>query len=731
MTVMRWFRRNNKKLMAIFVVAIMIAFTLPSIMFQGSGRRDPGKDTVAFYRQPDGSETDISRKMLIDSELNLRILQGFGADAVTFADIFGAQQTGQEVRSSDIAIYLLLFPGSRYSQNIRSAFYQQAQRMGWLMDEEKADTVMRIIGAEPNKANIYYLLLAKEARQAGIQAAQSQIDQFLQNHGKYRQMGLPLPNSIASITQEFGISEKALKNALAEYLAILQYGRTITDSLALSEPELKKTIRDMVEWENITGTFVSFNARDFIDPNTDPSPEELDKHFQAYKTKKEGDFNDENPHGFGYMLSDRVQVEYLQLDLKLVKKQVDDQFAQLASKEQETKVEQYWSQNRERFRIQLPPAEGQDNQQPQYKDPEFGEIGIYTKAEQLLKNSLIQQEAQRLLELSKQQSQQASASQPADYANLAKQTESQPLPLAYGKTAYLSYQDAQNYQDFRSVYKIAKGQPQQDLLQILFSCEPLHKGFVTRIEEPPAALFEDIGPVLPDESALETGSAYLVRITAVDPARQPISLADDGRLGPAENLPPDAEPVLAETVKNDWKKLQGYLVAQKKAQAFAQQAKADWQAALTEANKALITDPNQTPDQGPIQETTLADVKRNLEYLQQYSQYQNSPNIFAALFRNTQMIRKAIDLFNTFPTDSPSLPLLDTPENFSCTVFKDLQATPPDVAEYLRRKPIVTQNLQQQNQQLLALTQFNPVNLEKRNGFREYVMDTSDKETEK
>ncbi len=735
MTLMRWFRKNNKKLMAFFVVALMIAFTLPSIMFRNSGRRDPDKDIVAFSRQPNGDETEISRGMLISAERDLRILQGLGADGVSFADILSAQQSGQEAWSSDMAIYLLLFPSSHYSQNIRSSFYQQAQKMGWLMDDEKADTIMRIVGAEPNKANTYYLLLSEETRQAGIQATEQQVDLFFKKHAAYRQQGLPLPGSIAAITKEFGISEQTLKIALANYLAILQYGRTITDCLAVSEPELKKAIRDMVEWENVTGTFVSFDARNFLSQIQDPSPEELDKHFHAFKDKKEGDFNDQNPYGFGYMLADRLQIEYLQLDLSLVKKLVDEQFAKLSANEQESQVEQYWSEHRDKFRIQLPPAEGEENAQPQYKDPEFGEIGIYAKAEMMLKHSQIQQEAERLLEIPKQKAQQqASASKNqvhADYSELATQSDPQNLPITYGKSDYLSYQDAQNYLDLKSVYKIVKGQPQQGLLEILFSCEPLHKGIVTRLEEPPVTLFEEVGPVLPHESALESGSAYLVRIIAVDPAREPVSLADDGRLGPAENIPADREPVLAETVKKDWKKQKAYLLAKEKALAFAPQAKTDWQAALTGINQSLITDPNQKPEEGPIQETTLADVKRNLEYLQQYSQYQNSPNIFASLYRNSQLIRKSIDLFNQSAQDSPALPVLESPENFNCIIFKELQATPPDVAEYLRRKPIVAQGLQQQNQQLLALTQFNPVNIEKRNGFREIVSETSDEETEK
>jgi hypothetical protein len=235
--------------------------------------------------------------------------------------------------------------------------------------------------------------------------------------------------------------------------------------------------------------------------------------------------------------------------------------------------------------------------------------------------------------------------------------------------------------------------------------------------------------MLPYEDGLETGSAYLLRILAADPAREPVSMQDDGKWGPAENIPADQEPVLAETVKKEWKKLQAYLLAKQKAQDFAAQAKSDWAAALNTVNQSLITDPNQTPEDGPVQEKTLADVKRNLQFLQQYMQQQNSPNLYAAMYRNNQLIRESIELANKQEKED-TLPILDSPENFNSIVFKDLQVTPPDEMEYLRRKPMVTQGLKQNNQQLLALTQFNPIHVEKRNGYRERLFDSSEKENE-
>ena len=269
----------------------------------------------------------------------------------------------------------------------------------------------------------------------------------------------------------------------------------------------------------------------------------------------------------------------MQIDLKLVKEQVEAQFNQQSTSEQERQVEQYWSEHKAQFRIQLPPAEGEERAEPQYKDPEFGEIGIYTKAEMLLKRTLIQQEAEKILEKAKQQSElfQPDENQMhADFSELAKQASTDTIPVVYGKTDYLSYQAAQSYLDFGDVYTILKGQPQQGFLEIMFNCEPLYKGFTSRLENPPTPLFDEIGPMLPYEAALETGSAYLARIIAVDPEREPTTLQDDGTLGPADNIPDEQEPVLLETVKKDWKKQQAYLLATQKAQAFATEAKTDW-----------------------------------------------------------------------------------------------------------------------------------------------------------
>ena len=85
MSLVRWFRKNNRKLMAIFVVAIMIAFVIPSVLQQLS-RPGGAKATVAYF-DTDRKEPDEEKKYHVPTG-EIEIIAAFIDDRiVAFFDL--------------------------------------------------------------------------------------------------------------------------------------------------------------------------------------------------------------------------------------------------------------------------------------------------------------------------------------------------------------------------------------------------------------------------------------------------------------------------------------------------------------------------------------------------------------------------------------------------------------------------------------------------------------------
>ena len=85
MNLMKWLRKNNKKLMAIVVIVLMIAFIGGSsfrVLFRGSGGINAA---IAYF----GHNQKISRLDLQNGEHELEMLEGLGGDSVARAQGIG------------------------------------------------------------------------------------------------------------------------------------------------------------------------------------------------------------------------------------------------------------------------------------------------------------------------------------------------------------------------------------------------------------------------------------------------------------------------------------------------------------------------------------------------------------------------------------------------------------------------------------------------------------------
>ena len=726
MNAMRWFRKNNKKLLAVFGVLLMVGFLLPTFAGRGCDQGRPDQ-TIGHLVDAGGRSQEITSSMLQRAEGDLRVLRELEIDRMAVMDVLSRlPQLSGISRSAVYAVQPLLF--SQYAQPVRNFFYQQAQQSGWARDSEGFKSLVEEIdmltGTDPARSSRYYLLLSEEARRAGIEATEQQVDAIVDVRRAIMGQGyLTNPVQLEAILDRYGISQKELKSIIGNYVGIITYGNMVTRSLALSEPELKKFIRDRVEVENVAGRFVRFDLGLYRDQISEPTAEELQEQFEVYRKYEAGKYSEENPYVFGYRLADRVELEYLRIDLEQAERVVTEGFNELAIDEQERQVQNYWVSNKEQFSMVLPSQGDSEDAEPEYYHPEFDEIAEQAQSRYLQQQA--REKAEQLLADAKRVAMKIARSgkngqnEPADYAELVRQIGTDSLDVQYSKTNYLSRLGAGLHRELGSTYKMRKDTPQEALVDSVFDCEPLHKGPVDRLEMPPVKLYEDLGPLIGFDLTGQAVAAYLVRVTGADKGREPVSLADDGKQGPAEQIAPAADSnELVERVKEDWKSLRAYELAQKHAEQFAREAQADWEGQLERANASLKTDPNAAD---PLREDRLQSVRYRLEQFQQIMGGQQGDSyLMAEITRQAVLLKKAMELAQEEQgDDAESLAVLSLPQELASLVFAELKVTPPDHDEYLRRKPAAAQEMLMLNQGLMAIVHFNPVNIEKRCGFVE------------
>ena len=317
MIVMRWFRKNTKKLMAGVVVVLMFAFVIPSVFFRG--QRGRARDiTEGTFVDGAGQECQLTLRMLSDAAAELNVLTSLGLNQMTpwLADL---EQFGRVGQMPALVLRQLLFPANQSAGTIRLALHQMISEEPSLDSQARSEldeATERIVGlGSQRQAALYYLLLGNEASRAGIRATDEQIS-FLIAARQHPQVIEALGNlSISDLCRRHGISEQTLEKVVGRFIAILRHGHLATKTLAVSDPEIMKTVRDALGAEHVTGSFVTIGAELFDQDIASATDADLQEQFETYKAYSPGERTESNPHGFGYMLDGRVQLEYLKVDL--------------------------------------------------------------------------------------------------------------------------------------------------------------------------------------------------------------------------------------------------------------------------------------------------------------------------------------------------------------------------------------------------------------------------------
>ena len=488
MNLMKWFRKNNRKVMAVVIIIILFGF-IGGEFFRQLGQRRAGlHKTIAYF----GENNKITNNDRVLAQQELGILKSLGADI-----LLKNVQTSL-FRQPDLRAFLLgelLFSERGISPQLINKIKQTIIANRYRISDKQISNVYR----GPVSKDIYWLLLKKEAEQAGIRVSKEEAGNLLGRAIPSLFNGTSYSQLIEAMVTRQGIPESKILEAFSKLLAVSEYAKIMCSTQNVTNSQIMHS----VNWDNerFDVEFVKMDSAVFADTQDEPSEEEMVEHFEMYKKFFAGEVSDQNPYGFGYKLPDRAKLEYIAVKFEDVSKIV------AAPKQQEK--EEYYQRHSQQMTKQVPLDPNDPNSPMIERTRSYGEVAseisklllqnkINSKVEQII------QEAKTLTEigfeevladtLSDEQFRQAALA--GDYKTATeKLTEKYNVTVYSGQTGLLSANDMQADKLFSRLYLRSYGYNPVGLYMIIFAIDQLNSSELGLFDISEPRMYENIGPV--------------------------------------------------------------------------------------------------------------------------------------------------------------------------------------------------------------------------------------------
>ena len=675
---MEFMRKNSKQIMVFFGVLIMIGFVLPSALMRGGGRSQKEQE-LGTYAGLNGENTAITNvelgkaqaqiKAMRDTNMTM-LLMNMGRVSNNFALINPAA--------------LMLTCHSVFGDN-QSAYYTRNMLIQSLSTTAKSKEQVNELLAKIDKLidtnenpSVNYVALTTEANRNGFYATNEQIGDVV---SFARQAMNQQGQKMSVVLANYGMTIAGYSEAVGNIISIAAYADHLTKVGTLNENEIRESVRNAVEIDNMSGKYVEFTSNMFTSKVAEPTEEALVAHFEKFKEVDPQDIltdDEDNPFGFSYMLPNRVKVEYLDIDVAAIKNKLKEQFESQSVADQEETLQEYWADHKteEQYQQRMPQADPEA--QPEFKQKSFDE------AYNNVKNNYLMAEAKEKAESIVAKLNDA-VEDDSDWQSVAEKISTDMVKIGHGESEFLSMDTINNFENFGSA-KLTRFRD-APLSQILFSSEPLRDRPATKLEQAPIKIMETVGSINAGYGTNIT-NMYIVRLTDAEKSRIAKSIDDDGRQGSADIAPlVDGKNVLKDKVIADLKKLEAYNMAKTKAEEFkAALADGDLAKAIETVGKAMMDDPDAENARNPLSEKKIEDIYGNIEQMQnmiqqnqQYAQYFQDR---LTTMRST--LKDALDAYRDTEDGQPVV--AESTNNFSVLVFDSLTVEPANQDDLAKRK---------------------------------------------
>ena len=579
------FRKYNNKIMAVVVIALMIVFTIEPLMNYFSSLRTGGGNAIATY----GKGKKISGEDIEAANQQIEILKAIGVEAIL------RPQDPRMASSQDMRVTLLgelIFPERTSAVESISRIRQLVNVDGLVVSDKQINEIY----AKQYPASIYWILLNREAGEAGIKTPAEQTKQQLQQLLPRISQGATYEQIIGALEKQRRIYEGQIIEAFGNLTSIIEYCRMVT---ATENRTMQQVLNQTgLRRETIDVNYVLMDADTFADESFKPGEDKAAEQFGKYKGNFAGDVSEENPYGFGYKLPERAGLEYIAVRL--------DDVAATVNQLTQQETADYYQQHLQMFTqmVLSDPNDPGSEQVP--KTRSYAEVAsviskrlyqqrVDSKAERILVDAKSITEAGLSgvdIEQSKLTDEQFKKAA-VDYEKVAADlTEKHKVKVYAGKTGLLSASDIQGDRNLGSLYVGGSGVTESPLVRVVFAVEQLKTSELGSMDAKTPRLYENIGPL---KDAREMTGDYagknmmLVRIVAAEKAAEPKSIDEkidrhgvqfdrSGNAGEDSNT-------IRELVVEDLRRLAAMDKTRSKAQEFvAMAAKDGWDSAIKKFN---------------------------------------------------------------------------------------------------------------------------------------------------
>ena len=593
MNLVKWFRKNKTKVMAIVVVIIMIGFVGGSYITQLSQRRTGLHKTVAYF----GDNKKITNYDLILARRELEILKMLRADELLRNIGVPLFRNTPDLRS--LLLGELLFSERRISPALINRIKQTIRVNKYRISDKQINDIYR----RSMPGDIYWLLLRNEAQLAGIRILNTQVGDMLGRRIPQLFPGTTYSQLIGSIVSQRGIPEKEILTTFGKLLAIWEYAKMTCSG----EDVTAAQIMHNVSWENegIDAEFVKFDSAVFAgvpaETGPEPSEEEIVEYFDKYKKFFAGAVSKENPYGFGYKLADRVKLEYIAVKL--------DDVSGITTPPTQEEAQEYHQKHREQFTESVPSDPNDPNSPLIERTKSYAEVAsiisnqllwnkINSKAERILQEARTLTEAgfgDTDIELANLSAEQFKA-MAGDYETTAEEVSKKyNIKVYVGQTGLLGATDIQTAEYLGRLYLKGYGYNPVGLTQIVFAIDELGASELGPFDVPKPRIYENIGPMKDVFGQIMGGIAgqimAVVRVIEAEKASEPESINQTFskstlKFEQAGKQASEDVYSVKEKVAEDLKKLAAMDITKSKAKDFIKQVVKDgWDGAVDKFNE--------------------------------------------------------------------------------------------------------------------------------------------------
>jgi len=715
MSLVRWFRKNNRKVMAVVVVIIMFGFVGGSYLQYLGRQASRGDEDVRAVYGPNG-QYKITITDLNKARQQLGILRNLGAPNLL-------RSIPLPTSNADLhALFLaeLIFSDRSTSPAVSQKIKQLVAQSRFRISNEQVDEIFTHIGQDEE---LFWLLLTNEVKNLGFKMSNGASQATLAAAIPQLFGGYEYKDVIGTMVERQGVTEEQILSTFAELLAIYRYATVACSSEDVTTSQIKHTLNNQVG--SLSFEAVQLTADSFTKNIPTPADTELTEHFEKYKTLSPDAVTEDNPFSFGYKLPDRLKLEYIVLKLSDVR--------DIVTKPTAEEAEYYYAKNREQFVESILSDPNDPNSENVERQKTYAEVSnqiqnaLYAKkVNDRAKNILIDAKKQLEFELENQDTDITTLTSEeikalaGDYKKVAdKIAEDYKIKVYTAKTDNVIASDLQMDRNASMLFVLGKGSVPVEFTRIAFAVEPIEATKLGPFEISAPKLYENIGPMNHRYGSI----AALVRIVEAEES----SVATDmnqkfaRKIFALDETSPEDVYTTKEIVTEDIKRLKAMDVAKTKAEVLVELVKNDgWEDGLKKFNEQNADDVNSV--EFKLQDSANLRKQTNLDVLTYSSQIKNNPSAQRILGFQTKQAKFIDQLYTLIPQDANSLEdvpkLIQSKPTLSYYVIKQLTADKVDTDMYSENKAVAAYSSDFIQSQSLSAVHFNPRNILKRMNFK-------------